>query len=63
MSMNDEFYTPQEVAKLLKISYMTVYRWIKSGKLPSYQVEKQFRVKNTDFNAFIESYKKHEQTN
>ena len=58
MKMDDEFYTPQEVAKLLKISYMTVYRWIKSVKLPSYQVEKQYRIKKTDFNAFIESYKK-----
>jgi excisionase family DNA binding protein len=34
------YYTIREVAALLKVSYLTVYRWIRAGKLPAYQVEK-----------------------
>ncbi len=37
---------------------MTVYRWIQAGKLKAYQVEKQFRIKKADFDAFVERYKK-----
>ena len=57
-TMEEEFLTPKDIARILKVSYMTVYRWIQAGKLKSYQVEKQFRVKKTDFEEFIEKYKK-----
>ena len=55
--MEEEFLTPQDIARILKVSYMSVYRWIKAGKLKAYQVEKQFRVKKTDFDQFLEVYK------
>lgn len=51
------YYSINEVAKLLKVAYLTVYRWIQAGKLNAYQVEKQYRINKTDFEAFIESYK------
>ena len=57
MVMEEEFLTPKDVARILKVSYMTVYRWIQAGKLKAYQVEKQYRVKKTDFDQFVESYK------
>lgn len=52
-NMEEEFFTPQEIAKLLKVSYMSVYRWIKAGKLKAYQVEKQYRVKKEDLDKFL----------
>lgn len=55
--MEDQFYTAKEVAKTLKVAYMTVYRWIKAGKLKAYQMQKQYRVKASDLNNFIESQK------
>lgn len=55
--MEQEFLTPKDIARILKVSYMTVYRWLKAGKLKAYQVEKQFRVKKDDFDQFVESYK------
>lgn len=58
LNMEEEFLTPKDIARILKVSYMSVYRWIKAGKLKAYQVEKQFRVKKTDFDAFVEGYKK-----
>ena len=54
---NDTYYTIIEVAKLLKVVYLTVYRWIRAGKLPAYQVEKQYRINKADFDKFMQSYK------
>lgn len=57
LNMEEEFLTPKDVARILKVSYMSVYRWVKAGKLKAYQVEKQFRVKKTDLAEFLEKYK------
>lgn len=55
--MEDEFHTIQEIADVLKVDYMTVYRWIRAGKLEAYQVEKQYRIKEADFQKFMEANK------
>jgi putative molybdopterin biosynthesis protein len=49
---NDISYTTEEVAKLLKISKLTVYDLIKKGELPSYRVGKQMRVDASDLEAY-----------
>ena len=54
---NDTYYSILEVSKLLKVAYLTVYRWIQAGKLPSYKVEKQYRIAKTDFEKFMQNYK------
>jgi len=48
----DMSYTADEIAKLLKISKLTVYDLIKKGELPSYRVGKQMRVDATDLEAY-----------
>ncbi|SDF34815.1 putative molybdopterin biosynthesis protein [Fontibacillus panacisegetis] len=45
-------YTTEEIAKLLKVSKLTVYELIKKGELPSYRVGKQIRVDSTDLEAY-----------
>ncbi|MFC0213811.1 substrate-binding domain-containing protein [Paenibacillus chartarius] len=45
-------YTTEEIAKLLKISKLTVYDLIKKGELPSYRVGKQMRVDAIDLEAY-----------
>lgn len=55
--MQDEFYTLQEVAEMLKISYMTVFRWVKNDKLKSVKIGKQHRVKKEVLEKFIEGKK------
>jgi excisionase family DNA binding protein len=52
---NDTYYSIIEVSKLLKVVYLTVYRWVRAKKLKAYQIEKQYRIKNDDLNRFIES--------
>lgn len=57
-NMTDEqYYTIEEVAKTLKVAYLTVYRWIQSGKLVAFKAGKQYRVKKENLDSFITSYK------
>jgi len=49
---SDISYTTDELAKLLKISKLTVYDLIKKGELPSYRVGKQMRVDAADLEAY-----------
>ncbi|MFC4302931.1 substrate-binding domain-containing protein [Cohnella boryungensis] len=49
---HSQSYTTEEIAKLLKISKLTVYDLIKKGKLPSYRVGKQMRVDAADLEAY-----------
>lgn len=51
--MNDEYYTLQEVAELLKVKYLTIFRWVRSGKLPAYKFGKQYRVSKQILQKFI----------
>jgi excisionase family DNA binding protein len=55
--MEDKYYTIQEIADILKVDYMTVYRWIRAGKLEAYQVQKHYRIKESDFQQFMEASK------
>ncbi|WP_028547745.1 helix-turn-helix transcriptional regulator [Paenibacillus sp. UNC451MF] len=55
---SDMSYTTEEIAKLLKISKLTVYDLIKKGDLPSYRVGKQMRVDAADLNLYKQRAKK-----
>lgn len=48
-----EFYLVEEVAKKLRISNMTVYRYIKAGKIQAHKIGKEFRIKKETFEGFI----------
>ena len=55
--MENKYYTIQEIADILKVDYMTVYRWIRAGKLEAYQVQRQYRIRGVDFEKFMEASK------
>lgn len=52
-----EFYTVEEIADMLKISKLTIYRYIKAKRLVAYKMAKSFRIKKEDFEKFLESRK------
>jgi len=54
-------YTTEEIAKLLKISKLTVYDLIKKGDLASYRVGKQMRVDASDLEAYKQRSKGNQQ--
>lgn len=47
------FLTVAEVAQLMRVSTMTVYRLIKAGDLASVRVGKSYRIREEDVDAYI----------
>ena len=50
-----QIMTVGEVANLMRVSSMTVYRLIKSGDLRAVQVGKSYRINEDDINNFLAS--------
>lgn len=48
------FLTVNEVADLLRVSRMTVYRLIKQGELPALRLGRGYRVLERDVGRFLE---------
>lgn len=51
--VGDRLLTVVEVAATMRVSNMTVYRLIKSGQLPAIRVGKNYRIRETDMNAYL----------
>lgn len=47
------FLTVAEVAQIMRVSTMTVYRLIKAGELASVRVGKSYRIREDDVDAYI----------
>ena len=47
--------TVAEVAAVMRVSKMTVYRLVHSGELPAVRVGRSFRVSETDVNDYLKS--------
>ena len=45
--------TVAEVASVLRVSNMTVYRLIKAGDLPALRVGKNYRIREADLATFL----------
>lgn len=52
-----EFYLVSELADSLKVSHMTIYRYIKAGKIRAYKIGKEFRIGKREFNNFLNRVK------
>ncbi len=53
---SDRYQTVKEVADLLKVSEVTVRRWIKDGELRAIDVGKGWRIGSDDLDAFLEGH-------
>ncbi|MEZ5142639.1 MAG: helix-turn-helix domain-containing protein [Acidimicrobiales bacterium] len=49
------FLTVAEVAQIMRVSTMTVYRLIKAGELASVRVGKSYRIREDDVDAYLPS--------
>lgn len=52
-----EFYTAKELEEKLSVNVMTIYRYIKAGKLNAYKIGKEFRIDKIEFNNFLDKSK------
>ena len=48
-----EFYLVDELAEMLRVSKMTIYRWIKSNKMTAVKVGKELRIERAEFDRLI----------
>lgn len=48
-----KFLTIAEVASVMRVSKMTVYRLVHSGELPAVRVGRSFRVTEDDVNDYL----------
>ncbi|GIW61213.1 MAG: hypothetical protein KatS3mg101_1190 [Patescibacteria group bacterium] len=53
----EEFYTIREVADILKVAYLTVYRWVQARKLQAFKIGKQYRINKAELDKFIQKQK------
>ncbi len=50
---SNKLLTVNEVANILRVSNMTVYRLVKSGQIPAIRVGKNYRIKESDVNDYL----------
>jgi len=48
-----EFYRAEDLAEKLDVNIMTIYRYIKAGRLKAYKIGKEFRIDRKEFNDFL----------
>ena len=50
----NEFYLVSELGNRLRVSDMTIYRYIKAGKISAYKIGKEYRITEQEFNKFLD---------
>lgn len=57
MIKEKEFYKAEELAEVLQVNIMTIYRYIKAKKLKSYKIGREYRIDKSEFSRFLNSIK------
>lgn len=52
--LETEFYTAEDLANVLQVNIMTIYRYIKAGKLKASKIGKEFRIQKAHFDQFLQ---------
>lgn len=51
-----DFLTVQEVAALLQLSALTIYKYIKTGRLEAIAIGRHYRVSKSSLEVFLKSH-------
>lgn len=54
--MSKLFLTAKEVADILKLNIMTIYEYIRNGKLQAVKFGRNYRIDEEDLNKFIKRH-------
>lgn len=57
MKQSTEFYLVEELAEKLRVSNMTIYRYINAGKLSAHKIGKEYRIAAAEFEKFLKNTK------
>ena len=55
MPKAERWLSVEEIAKHLKISKETVYRWLERGRIPAHRVGKQWRFRIGEVDAWVQT--------
>lgn len=55
-TMNKAFYTVKEIARLLQLNTLTIYDYIKLGKLKAVRFGRTYRIKENEFTKFVNKH-------
>lgn len=50
---SNEFYTPEEISRLLKVSRRLVYQLLNSGELPGIKVGRHWRISHEALDEYV----------
>ena len=50
-----DFYLVDELAEKLRVNRMTIYRYIKAGKLHAHKTGKEYRIARAEFDRFLKA--------
>lgn len=53
MIKEKEFYKAEDLAKLLELNIMTIYRYINAGRLKAYKIGRTYRIDKNEFQSFL----------
>lgn len=57
MTKEKAFYKTEDLAELLEVNIMTIYRYIDKKKLKAYKIGRDFRIDKAEFQRFLNSVK------
>ena len=58
MPKRPEYYLVEELAAKLRVHQMTIYRYLKAGKLHAHKIGKAYRISKADFDRFMVATKR-----
>lgn len=48
-----KFFKPREVADILQLNTLTIYEYIRKGRLPAVRFGKSYRINEKDLESFV----------
>jgi excisionase family DNA binding protein len=58
MTETEKMLSVKEVSEYLGVTKITLYSWIKEGKLKAFKFGRSFRIAETDLKEFVEEHSK-----
>lgn len=55
------FYTPEELAEILKLDIRTIRKFLRDGDLKGYKIKRVWRISEDQFKEFIEQFNQEKQ--
>jgi excisionase family DNA binding protein len=55
--MDEQLYTPQEIADYLKVDIRTVYRWLREGEMSAIRFSREYRISESALREFVDAHR------